>query len=128
MREARDAEAATVDRTARHPMQPLVVIDDRVRFKANRIVRHLLDHGGINLNQILIGQFSQEDLDQFYQLIGYSVDGFAELSPYGDNAVISEEGATAAVHEMCKQFGTAFSRCLDEDGCPIHRRAETVIA
>ena len=103
-----------------HPTQPLVVSDNRVRFKANKIVRYLLDHGGINLNQIynLLAEeeFSQEDIDQFYQLIGYSVDGYDSL-----RGVISERAANAASHAMCQQFGTAFSRCLDEQGCPVHK-------
>lgn len=101
-----------------HPMQPLVVVDDRVRFKANKIVRYLLDRGSINLNKIAAEDFQQEDLDQFYQLIGTSVGGYDELCGGG---IISESAANAAAHAMCQQFGTTYGRCLDEGGCPIHK-------
>lgn len=64
-----------------HPMQPLIP-DERgmIRFKANAIVRHLLDHGGIDLNALARMDFSTEDREQFAQLIGYSLNGFGELS------------------------------------------------
>lgn len=37
------------------PMQP-VELDDQgvIRFRSNAIVRHLLDHGGIDLNKLAI--------------------------------------------------------------------------
>jgi len=36
----------------RHPMQPLIRDDQGViRFKKNAIVRYLIDHGSIDLNQ-----------------------------------------------------------------------------
>ena len=70
---------------ARHPIQPLEN-DDRgvLRFKDNKIVRHLLDHGGIDLNDIARLDFPQEDREQFAQLIGYSLSGFSELSYASD--------------------------------------------
>lgn len=67
-------------RTAKHPMQPVITAKDGVvRFKANAIVQHLLDHGGIDLNALAVLPFSSEDRAQFAQLIGYSVSGFGEL-------------------------------------------------
>lgn len=64
----------------RHPIQPLVWDKHKVlRFKQNKIVRYLLDNGGIDLNQIAILGFSKEDQEQFAQLIGYSVGGFFDL-------------------------------------------------
>lgn len=67
----------------RVPMQPIVHADDGViRFRANAIVRYLLDHGGIDLNQIArLPNIPREDAAQFAQLIGYSVSGYGEL-PY----------------------------------------------
>ncbi|MNR31726.1 hypothetical protein D3C85_1492550 [compost metagenome] len=50
-----------------------------MRFKENAIVRHLLDNGGIDLNQLARLDFSREDREQFAQLIGYSLSGFGEL-------------------------------------------------
>lgn len=68
-----------------HPVQPLV--EDAhgvVRFKSNAIVRHLLDNGGISMNDIARMDFSQEDREQFAQLIGYSHSGSGELGYVSD--------------------------------------------
>ena len=68
----------------KHPLQPIVTDENsRSRFKANALVRHLLDFGqenGCGMNEMARMGFSKEDWEQFAQLIGYSVDGFAELS------------------------------------------------
>jgi hypothetical protein len=75
----------------KHPIQPLAKDKDGVvRFKPNAIVQHLLDKGGIDLNQLAVLEFSQEDREQFAQLIGYSLRGFGELS------YVSDETYTAA--------------------------------
>lgn len=86
-----------------HPIQPLVT-DDRgtIRFKANAIVRHLLDHGGIDLNALAGMDFSIEDREQFAQLIGYSLSGFGGLSyvrqdTYATAELMSELGESEAV-------------------------------
>lgn len=64
-----------------HPMQPIILAPDGLRrFKENKIVRFLLKHGGYDLNKLLDMEFSQEDWDQFAQLIGYSLEGYNELS------------------------------------------------
>lgn len=69
----------------KHPIQPLAKDKDGViRFKENAIVRHLLDHGGIDMNKLSVMDFSKDDRIQFAQLIGYSLSGFGELS-YVDN-------------------------------------------
>jgi hypothetical protein len=70
---------------AHHPIQPLITSPDGVtRFKGNAIVRFLLDAGPFNLNQLAIMQYSDEDREQFAQLIGYSLSGFGELSYVSD--------------------------------------------
>lgn len=51
-----------------------------VRFKANRIVRTLLDTGRLDMNALSLMDFTNEDREQFAQLIGYSVSGFGTLS------------------------------------------------
>lgn len=82
----------------KHPIQPIGIAEDGiVRFKANAIVRHLLDNGGIDLNQIAALNFSQEDQEQFAQLIGYSHSGAHDLS-YMSSEVLSaaEAGGTDA--------------------------------
>ena len=71
----------------RHPIQPLAKDEHGVlRFKANAIVRYLLDAGPFDMNHLAVGGFSDEDHEQFAQLIGYSLSGFSELS-YVSNAV-----------------------------------------
>lgn len=81
---------------ARHPIQPLETdAQGTLRFKGNAIVRHLLDNGGIDLNQIGRMTFSQEDREQFAQLIGYSHSGFGELSYVSDETY----QAAARMHE-----------------------------
>jgi hypothetical protein len=79
--------------SVRHPIQPIVKdINGTLRFKANAIVRYLLDFnagghgkpGHIGMNELAVMEFSQEDREQFAQLIGYSLSGFGELS-YASN-------------------------------------------
>ena len=69
------------------PIQPLFIDEHgTLRFRANAIVRYLLDKGGIDLNQLAELKFSDDDQMQFAQLIGYSLSGFGELN-YTTNAV-----------------------------------------
>jgi hypothetical protein len=98
-------------------MQPIVVSNDVVRFKANRIVRKLLDvatrAGVYDLNHIAADrEFSQDDRAQFAQLIGYSVTGYHELSHISDQHC--KEATDAA---QAKWPG--FKACRDM-GCKIH--------
>lgn len=67
--------------------RPVVVVDGVRRFKGNPIVRRLLDYateaGAYNLNRIHMdldrGDYSFEDVKEFYQLLGYSTSGYAEI-------------------------------------------------
>jgi PHD/YefM family antitoxin component YafN of YafNO toxin-antitoxin module len=63
------------------PMQPL--IDGR--FKENKIVSYCLDND-VNMNKLAVMSFTQEDREQFYQLIGYSLGGYADLSQVSDES------------------------------------------
>ena len=70
----------------RHPIQPLAADDHgTVRFKANAIVRYLLDAGPFDMTHLAVIPASQEDREQFAQLIGYSLSGFGELSYVRDD-------------------------------------------
>jgi len=67
-----------------HPTQPIgFSANDVIRFKANGIVRFLVDHSSTDLNKLWLmlhqKQFTVEDMVQLYQLIGYSVHGFGEV-------------------------------------------------
>jgi len=69
-----------------HPIQPIVTDEHGTqRFKANAIVRHLLDAGKIGMNELASMPFDQNDREQFAQLIGYSLCGFSELSYVRDS-------------------------------------------
>lgn len=70
---------------AQHPPQPLTR-DHRgiIRFKKNAIVQHLMDAGGITLNDLALLPFSDEDRSQFAQLLGYSLCGWGDLSYVSD--------------------------------------------
>jgi hypothetical protein len=82
----------------KHPIQPLYT-DSRgvTRFKGNKIVGFLLENGGYNMNSIAGMNFSNEDREQFAQLIGYSLGGFGELDYVSDETyetaiLMSKEG------------------------------------
>lgn len=80
-----------------HPMQPLYRDVDVIRFKENKIVRFLLDAGPFDLNQLAHMGFSEEDHEQLAQLIGYSVNGFGELSYASDEAIEAAGKVVAAL-------------------------------
>ena len=65
----------------KHPMQRIEFADDGViRFRANKIIRDLVDQGVIDLNKVAAGGYSAADQMQLAQLIGYSVSGYGDLS------------------------------------------------
>ncbi len=67
----------------KHPNQPIGFDDDgMIRFKANAIIRFLVDTspGGLNTIARAFMHSHPEDYTQLMQLIGYSVRGFGELS------------------------------------------------
>lgn len=70
--------------SVKHPNQPVIRDGNGVaRFKQNDIVRYLLDSGASSLNSLAQMQFDNDDRNQLAQLLGFSVDGFAELD-YAD--------------------------------------------
>ncbi len=76
-----------------HPIQPLTTDDHGViRFKSNAIVRHLLDHGGLDMNHLAVLPFSREDREQFAQLIGYSHSGAHDLGYMSSEVLSAAEG------------------------------------
>jgi hypothetical protein len=76
------------------PRQPIEMDKHGVvRFRANSLVRYLLDAGGIDMSQIrLLPNIPREELRQFYQLIGYSVGGYEEVFDQDED---EEDVATA---------------------------------
>lgn len=82
------------------PMQPIIWVGDVIRFQENRIVRKLLDEGGINLNHIACWDVSCEERAQFAQLIGYSVSGFGDLGYASDEVVEDADSQAEAMVEF----------------------------
>lgn len=88
-----------------HPMQPIIKDDNgSLRFKANAIVVHLLEQGGIDMNAIARLNVSDEDRAHFAQLIGYSVSGFGGLSYVSSDmsAVAGRMADTGETEQMAK--------------------------
>ena len=83
----------------KNPRQPIVITDDGVvRFKYNSIVSELLKRcsaNGFTLNEIARGGFDPDDYDQLMQLIGYSVDGYGELSGSPRRSVLAADKTAA---------------------------------
>ena len=100
-----------------HPIQPLVTDQHGVlRFKENKIVRHLLDNGGISLNAIAVMDFTQEDREQFAQLIGYSHSGASDLG------YMSDEVLEAAERVHCDGENELQARCAVQSRMLDHLR------
>ena len=62
----------------------IVEVDGIRRYQANRIIRYLLDMSTrVNLNDIFgmydAKIFTEAEVKEFYQLIGYSVSGYREI-------------------------------------------------
>lgn len=84
----------------RHPIQPLAKDEHgTIRFKENAIVRYLLDAGQFDMNHLAVTPFSQEDREQFAQLIGYSLSGYSELSYVRDDSYEAAEKMAEGVDE-----------------------------
>jgi len=81
----------------RHPIQPTEVDEHgTLWFKSNAIVVHLLNNGEIDMNDLAVLGFSNEDRQQFAQLIGYSLSGYSELESYVDEDAL---GVVGTMHE-----------------------------
>lgn len=87
-----------------HPMQPVIMAKDKViRFKANPIIRWMLDQGntgcGFDLNVIAVVSselgWKKEDHMQLAQLLGYSVSGYSDLS-YASRKSVDEADKKAS--------------------------------
>lgn len=102
--------------TERNPMQPVGLVDGVMRFKRNKIVDDLLTFAtpkGFDMNFIVgSGNYTQDDMEQFAQLIGYSICGFHEI-PY----VSDETAQNASI--LAKIVSPKSGGCRDR-GCEIH--------
>lgn len=118
------------------PMQPIVKDPHGVlRFRANAIIRYIVDHAGdvvhpgapvidpdtgrpyhqgtLDLDKLMMRNFSQEDREQFAQLMGYSITGYHELS------FVSDESAARA-STLARAVDPEAPASCREAGCPVH--------
>lgn len=101
--------AMSKKKTVTFPMQPIHA-KAGIRFVENKIVRRLLDEGGIDLNKISGWDVPQADREQFAQLIGYSISGYHELPYVSDrSARLADKLAAAAGYRGgCRSKNCAF--------------------
>jgi len=83
------------------------------RFVENAIVVWLLDNGGIDLNDIACHPFSNEDREQFAQLIGYSLSGYGSLSYVSDDSYVKAEKMAGCEDERDAEIA-ALKETLEE--------------
>jgi len=105
---AAEARADAAERRAdaaekAEPMQPIVVAaDGMIRFRENKLVRWLLDAGGLDMNDLarfaIEADVPQRDREQFAQLIGYSISGYSELSYVSDESYNRAEEMAGPLH------------------------------
>lgn len=88
-------------------MQPIIYDqNDVIRFKRNVIVDTLLEQSrirGYGLNEMPFNNFTQDDIDQFFQLVGYSVSGYCGLDLVSEAA---KDAARVAVKKFKQEEAT----------------------
>jgi len=99
------------------PLQPIYRDErDVIRFQANAVVRHLLDCGGLDLNDLAAQDFPQADREQFYSLIGHSICGFHALSDVSNATALRASAQARATLDLTAE---QYVGCRDH-GCVIH--------
>lgn len=97
-------------------MQPIIKDQKGVyRFKRNKVVHWMLEElrkNGVTLNDYQFANFTQEDIDQFYQMIGYSVSGYRDL--VGD--MVSEQSSADADEVVVHMIRDSLYARLGEGG------------
>lgn len=65
-----------------HPLQPLYknVKTKIIYFKSNEIIKLLFKKAGVNIQTLLVGNFTSEDKAQFLMLLGSSLKKFMETN------------------------------------------------
>lgn len=82
----------------KHPMQPIELDShDVVRFRANSVIRWLVDTGRLDLDEVNLHGFGREDIAQVMQLLGYSVSGFGDLQCASDEVMARADAEAALV-------------------------------
>ena len=106
-----------------HPRQPIELDPVGVpRFKGNAIVERLSREGSISLNDIAMWDVPIADREQFWQLLGYSVSGYGDLSFVRPETVEWADDEAAKLRSKAPPPPpapppprTSFQRILDDD-------------
>lgn len=94
-------------------VRPIVLVDGVARFKKNVLVRMLFDAAtklGYDMNELFFHaqDAAPEDWEEFYQLIGYSISGYNELSKVRNSAAKEANEACKAALDLppgCRAHG-----------------------
>ncbi|MCD9477232.1 hypothetical protein GLP21_12610 [Photobacterium carnosum] len=110
------------------PMQP-IYLDDVLRFKENEIVVWWVDNGNINMNKIVAEFFNSNpnDLQQFAQLIGYSVDGYFELGYVSNNTIKNIEGIIERDEYGMQNFKSPWQPLIMDDNGVVHFKSNEIL-
>lgn len=98
----------------RMPLQPIIWAEDNViRFRKNRLVEYLLDHGPFDMNHLaLLPEISADERAQFAAMVGYSVSGWGDLSYVNEDCRGEMEDADRIAAAMVEE--RRFNALLDE--------------
>jgi hypothetical protein len=97
-----------------HPMQPVVLAEDNViRFRPNRLVQWMLAQGErgerFDINRIVAESqrrgYEPDEIEQFWQLVGYSVSGFGGLSDVRPETAEAADELAAPLVEQWRAAG-----------------------
>lgn len=84
--------------------KPNAIVRDIVDNAANMLAQHPMHRPGLDLNQIITdyhrGKYTQEDVEQFWQMMGYSLSGYAELSFISDETVAAADDAARTAFDL----------------------------
>lgn len=102
----------------KNPIQPLALDEHgTLRFKENKIVRHLLDLAskhGCTINNLAAMDFTADDREQLMQLIGYSLSAFGGLHFTTDETYNAAVMMTEAGQRLETARIESLTRILDE--------------
>lgn len=90
-----------------HSNHPVVISDSVLRFKANAVVKQLVDAGQINIDKLADdyeeGKFSLADYMQFYRLLGSSLLGYLETFQDDWDRLQGREPGSVLAQKDCQE-------------------------
>ena len=116
-------------RKANFPMQPIYDANGTLRFKSNAIITWWLDNGSIDLNEVVAEFYenNKTDLQQFAQLIDYSVDGFFELGYATENTLNNINDIIDREEYGVQNFKLPFQPLLKDESGIVRFKSNAVV-